>query len=121
MRQRRQFNVSNHKITSRSSCTSFTNTDDNRPFERSSSETDFTEPECPPPAARKITRRKPSPSTETQQPSQANTTNVELVHQVRYQNPADDTDGDLSKIPEDYGRSNNTKKLNLRLKERWAR
>ena len=121
MRRRRQFNVSNHKITSGSSCTSPSSTDNDRLFEPGSSETDLTAPECPPPAARKITRRKPSPSTEIQQPSQANTSNVELVHQARYQDPADDTDEDLSKVPEDYGRSNNTKKLNLRLKERWAR
>lgn len=121
MRRRRQFNVSNHKTTSGSSCTSSTGTDDNRPFEPGSSETEFTEPECLPLAAQKITRRKPSPSTEIHQTSQANTSNVELVHQARYQDPADDTDEDLSKVPEDYGRSNNTKKLNLRLKERWAR
>jgi hypothetical protein len=46
---------------------------------------------------------------------------VELVHRGRYEDPADDTDEDLSKVPEDYGRSNNTRKLNLRLKDRWAR
>jgi hypothetical protein len=46
---------------------------------------------------------------------------VELIHRGRYEDPADDTDEDLSKVPEDYGRSNNTWKLNLRLKDRWAR
>jgi hypothetical protein len=45
---------------------------------------------------------------------------VELVHRGRYEDPADDTDEDLSKVPEDYGRLNNTRKLNLWLKDRWA-
>ena len=120
MHRRRQFNVSNHKVTSGSSCTSSADTDDARPLD-SSSETDFTELECSFPAVQKGTQRKSGPSTEIHQPSQANTSNVELIHQARYQDPADDTDEDLSKVPEDYGRSKNTKKLNLRLKERWAR
>jgi hypothetical protein len=38
-----------------------------------------------------------------------------------YEDSADDTDEDLCKLQEDYGRSNNTRKLNLRLKDRWAR
>jgi hypothetical protein len=46
---------------------------------------------------------------------------VELVHWGCYEDPADDTDEDLSKVLEDYGRSDNTQKLNLRLKDRWAR
>lgn len=50
-----------------------------------------------------------------------NTLNVELAHQALYEDPVDDTDEDLSKVPEDYGRSKNTKKLNLQLKERWTR
>ena len=98
-----------------------TNTNDDRLFEPNSSEMDVTKPECPPPMAWKIDQRKPSPSIEIQQLSQANILNVELVHQACYQDPADDMDKDLSKVPEDNGRSNNTKKLNLRLKERWAR
>ena len=131
MRRRGQYNISNRNITSGSSCTPPTDTDDDRQFEPSS-ETEFTEPECPRPAARKITRRKPNPNTviqrsqentrERRTPEQdTNTANVELAHQTRYQDPADDTDEDLSKVPEDYGKSKNTKKLNIRLKERWAR
>lgn len=46
---------------------------------------------------------------------------MDLVHQSRYEDPADDTDEDLSKVPEDYGRSTHTKKLKFRLKDRWAR
>jgi hypothetical protein len=38
---------------------------------------------------------------------------VELIHQGRYKDPADNTDEDLSKVLEDYGRSDNTWKLNL--------
>ncbi|KAJ6138772.1 C2H2 finger domain protein [Penicillium samsonianum] len=34
--------------------------------------------------------------------------------------PDNDTDKDLAQVPEDYSRSNKTKKLKLRLKERWA-
>lgn len=42
---------------------------------------------------------------------------VELVHQTHYEDPADDTDDDLSKVLEDYSMSDNTKKLNFQLKE----
>lgn len=119
MHRRRRPNVSNHEITSESSCTSPIDTDNDRPFEPDSSETDLTEPECSPPAGRKIARKKPSPSTGTKS-LQADLSNVERVHQARYQVPDDDTDEDLAQVPEDYGRSNNTKKLKLRLKERWA-
>jgi hypothetical protein len=45
---------------------------------------------------------------------------VELVHWGYYEDPADDTDEDLSKVLEDYGRLNNTWKLNLQLKDQWA-
>lgn len=126
-----QYNISSCNTTSGSSCTSPTDTDSNRPFEPGS-ETELTEPECPHPAAQKIAQRKPKPNTVIQR-SQANTCkwrapeqdtntgNVELAHQARYQDPADDTDKDLSKVLEDYGKSKNTKKLNLRLKEHWAR
>ncbi|KAL2014883.1 hypothetical protein VTN00DRAFT_2408 [Thermoascus crustaceus] len=38
---------------------------------------------------------------------------VELVHRARYEDPADDTDKDLLKVPEDYGKSKNTKKQNV--------
>jgi hypothetical protein len=36
---------------------------------------------------------------------------MELVHQAHYKNPADDTDKDLSKVPEDYGKADDIKKL----------
>ena len=133
MRRRGQYNISNRNITNGPSCTSPTETDDDRPF-RPGSETDLTEPEFPPPAVRKTTRRKSGPNTVIQrsqvntreqrapEPSKdSSTSNVELARKTRYQDPADDTDEDLSKVPEDYGKSKNTKKLNLRLKERWAR
>ncbi|PLB47853.1 hypothetical protein P170DRAFT_437579 [Aspergillus steynii IBT 23096] len=119
MHRRRRPNVSNHRITSNSSCTSPIDTDSNRPFEPDSSETDLTEPECSPPAGRYITRKKSSPSTGTK-PSQLDTSNVERVHHALYQLPDNNTDKDLAQVPEDYGRSNNTKKLKLQLKERWA-
>lgn len=72
-------------------------TDNDRPSEPDSSKTDLTESECSP-AGREMER----------------------VHQARYQVPDDDTDEDLAQVPEDYGRSNKRKKLELRLKERWA-
>ncbi|KAJ5243948.1 hypothetical protein N7489_004044 [Penicillium chrysogenum] len=52
MRRRRSPNASNHGITSESSCTSPIDTDDDRPFEPDSSETDLTEPEYSPPLLR---------------------------------------------------------------------
>ncbi|KAH8431665.1 DUF3435 domain-containing protein [Aspergillus melleus] len=119
MHRRRRPNVSNHQITSDSSCTSPIDTDSDRPFEPDSSETDLTEPERSPAAGRNIAGKNSSPSTETK-PAQLDTSNVERVHQALYQLPDDDTDEDLAQVPEDYGRSNNTKKLRLRLKERWA-
>lgn len=118
-----QYNISSRNTTSGSSCTSPTDTNVDRPFEPGS-ETELTEPECPRPAAQKIARRKPNPNTVIQRlqadtrewraPEQdTNTANVELAHQGRYQDPADDMDKDLSKVLEDYGKSKNTKKLNL--------
>lgn len=44
-----------------------------------------------------------------------------MSHHAPHEDPADDTDEDISKVPGDYGWSGNTKKLYLRLKERWAR
>ncbi|KAI2825390.1 hypothetical protein CBS147321_1038 [Aspergillus niger] len=119
MHCRRRPNVNNHGVTSESSCTSPIDTDNDRPFEPDSSGTDLTEPECSSPAARKINRKKSSPSTGTQ-PSEADSPGVERIHRARYQVPDDDTDEDLAQVPEDYGRSNDTKKLKHRLKERWA-
>lgn len=43
---------------------------------------------------------------------------IDLVRQTRYEDPADNTDEDLSKVPEDYGRSKHTKNLRFRLKDR---
>ncbi|KAJ5749419.1 hypothetical protein N7533_006447 [Penicillium manginii] len=111
--------VRNHGITSESSCNSPIDTDNDRPFEPDSSETDLTEPECSSPADRTIARKKPSPNTGTRS-SLADLSNMERAHQARYQVPDDDTDEDLAQVPEDYGRSNKTKRLKLRLKERWA-
>ncbi|KAJ6096881.1 hypothetical protein N7486_007627 [Penicillium sp. IBT 16267x] len=119
MYRRRTPNTGNHGITSESSCTSPIDTDNDRPFEPNSSETDLTEPERSPPAGRTIARKKSSPKTGTKS-LPTDLSNVERVHQARYQVPDDDTDEDLAQVPEDYGRSNKTKKLKLRLKERWA-
>lgn len=119
MCRRRTPNTGNHGITSESSCTSPLDTDNDKPFEPDSSETDLTEPERSPSAGRTIARKKPSPKTGTKL-LPTDLSNVERVHQARYQVPDDDTDEDLAQVPEDYGRSNKTKKLKLRLKERWA-
>jgi hypothetical protein len=119
MHRRRGAPVRNHGITSESFCNSPIDTDNDRPFEPDSSETDLTEPECSPPADRTIARKKPSPNTGTRS-SLADLSNMERAHQARYQVPDDDTDEDLAQVPEDYGRSNKTKRLKLRLKERWA-
>ncbi|KAJ5959165.1 uncharacterized protein N7479_006315 [Penicillium vulpinum] len=93
---RRTPNTGNHEITSESSCTSPIDTDNNRPFEPDSSETDLTELERSPPAGRTIARKKLSLKTRTKSLLTV-LSNMEL--------------------PEDYGRSNKTKKLKLRLKE----
>jgi hypothetical protein len=96
------------------------------------SETDLTELDCPPsPLAQnthKNGRSKCYPKV-PQQPSvlQASknqgmsTVTTKQVHQTPFADPANDTDEDLSKVPEDYGKPENTKKLRLRLKDRWAR
>jgi hypothetical protein len=42
------------------------------------------------------------------------------VHQTPFADPANDIDEDLSKVPEDYGKPENTKKLRLWLKDHWA-
>jgi hypothetical protein len=39
------------------------------------------------------------------------------VHQTPFIDLANDTDEDLSKVPEDYGKPENTKKLRLWLKD----
>ncbi|KAJ5589617.1 hypothetical protein N7537_012295 [Penicillium hordei] len=88
-------NTGNHGITSESSCTSPIDTDNDRPFEPDSSETDLTEPERSPLAGRTIVRKKPSPKTGTKS-LLTDLSNVERVHQARYQVPDDDTDEDLA-------------------------
>ncbi|KAJ5203031.1 hypothetical protein N7449_005110 [Penicillium cf. viridicatum] len=96
---RRTPNTGNHGITSESSYTSPIDTDNDRPFEPDPSETDLTELERSPLAGRTITRKKLSLKTGTKSLP---------------------TDLSNRELPEDYGRSNKTKKLKLRLKERWA-
>ncbi|KAH1515597.1 hypothetical protein KXX29_009720 [Aspergillus fumigatus] len=133
MRRPRQNCASSRTATTESSTPSPGITDDDRSFEPSS-ETDLTEPEYLPPPSQKAPKRKRrrgpasaqlrADSGEFKASETENITDtsaVELVHRGRYEDPADDTDEDLSKVPEDYGRSNNTRKLNLRLKDRWAR
>jgi hypothetical protein len=110
-------------------------TDDDRSLE-SSLETDLTEPKYLPPPSQKAPRRKTQrgpalghlradikefkalKSSKTESITDASA--VELAHWGYYKDPADNTDEDLSKVPEDYGRSNNTQKLNLQLKDCWA-
>ncbi|KAF7184219.1 hypothetical protein CNMCM7691_004844 [Aspergillus felis] len=105
--------------------------DDDRSFEPNF-ETDLTEPERPSSPVPKAKRRKTGRDRASKRvraefeeckPSETeNITDVsaaELIHRGRY-DPADDTDEDLSKVPEDYGKSDKTGKNNLRLKNRWA-
>jgi hypothetical protein len=133
MRRRRETGASSRTATTESSTTSPGISDDDRSFEPNS-ETDLTEPEYLPSLTQKAKRRKirlgpasrhlQADSAEIRASETENVTDasaVELVHRGRYEDPADDTDEDLSKVPEDYGRSDNTRKLNLRLKDRWAR
>lgn len=133
MRRRRETSASSRPATTESSTASPGITDDDRSFEPNS-ETDLTEPEYLPSSSQKAKRRKiwrgpasrhlRADSVEFRASETENVTDasaVELIHRGRYEDPADDTDEDLSKVPEDYGRLNNTRKLNLRLKDRWAR
>lgn len=129
MHRQREASASSRTATTESSTTSPGISDDDRSFEPNS-ETDLTEPEYLPQKAkqRKIQQGLSSRhlqaglgeirASETDNATDASA--VELIHQGRYEDPADDTDEDLSKVPEDYGRSNNTRKLSLRLKDRWA-
>lgn len=131
MRYRRQSNT-RYRITNETSSVSPTDTDDDKPFDPSS-ETDLTEPECRS-RFRKTLRSGRSTNTDLQhvragsqkcavpEPSKdRNVSAMDLVHQARYEDPADNTDEDLSKVPEDYGRSKHTKNLRFRLENRWAR
>ncbi|KAB8255449.1 hypothetical protein BDV32DRAFT_112297 [Aspergillus pseudonomiae] len=133
MRCRREISATSRTAITELSTTSPGITDDDRSVEPSS-ETDLTEPEYLSPPSRKVQKRKirrgPASGREradfaefkvSQTENIIDVSAVEVVHQARYDDPADDTDEDLSKVPEDYGKSNNTRKLNLRLEERWAR
>ncbi|GMG51602.1 unnamed protein product [Aspergillus oryzae var. brunneus] len=133
MRRRRETSASSRTAITESSTTSPGITDDDRSVEPNS-ETDLTEPEYLPPPSQKVqkkkTRRGPTLGREradfaefkvSETENIIDVSAVEVVHQGRYEDPADDTDEDLSKVPEDYGKSNNTRKLDLRLEERWAR
>ena len=119
MRYRRRLSAGHHQITSEPPSASPIETDNDGIFEPDSSETDLTEPERASPARQKITSKKSSPSLKVKS-LHAAPSDVERVRPARYQVPDDDTDEDLAQIPEDYGRSNQTKKLKLRLKQRWA-
>ncbi|KAJ6036024.1 hypothetical protein N7540_000303 [Penicillium herquei] len=119
MRFPRRLSARKHQITSESSSTSPIDTDNDGLFEPDSSETDLTEPESASPACQKTTPKKSSLNPEAKS-LHAAPSSVERVRPARYQVPDDDTDEDLANVPEDYGRSNQTKKLKLRLKERWA-
>ncbi|KAE8404947.1 hypothetical protein BDV37DRAFT_100525 [Aspergillus pseudonomiae] len=133
MRCRRETCATSRTAITESSTTSPGITDDDRSIEPSS-ETDLTEPEYLPPPSQKVQKRKirrgPASGREradfaefkvSETENIIDVSAVEVVHQGSYEDPADDTDEDLSKVPEDYGKSNNTRKLNLRLEERWAR
>ena len=133
MRRRRETSASSRTAITESSTTSPGITDDDRSVEHNS-ETDLTEPEYLPPPSQKVqkkkTRRGPTLGREradfaefkvSETENIIDVSAVEVVHQGRYEDPADDTDEDLSKVPEDYGKSNNTRKLDLRLEEHWAR
>ncbi|PYH95099.1 C2H2 finger domain protein [Aspergillus ellipticus CBS 707.79] len=107
-------------------------TDDDKLY-HPDSDTDLTEPEYPSPGSQKSKRRKIQKNAELQPldiasqgcpaPNSTKGMNMSAVelHHARYEDPADDTDEDLSKVPGDYGRSEKTKKQRLRLKDRWAR
>jgi hypothetical protein len=131
MRRRRETTASSRTATTESSTPSPGITDDDRSFEPNF-ETDLTESERPSSPVRKAKRRKTGrdPASkclrtdfEEFKPSETeNITDVSaagLILRGRY-DPADDTDEDLSKVPEDYGKSDKTRKHNLRLKNRWA-
>ncbi|KAE8387097.1 C2H2 finger domain protein [Aspergillus alliaceus] len=131
MRRRRETTASSRTAATESSTPSPGITDDDRSFEPNF-ETDLTESERPSSPVRKAKRRKTGRApaskclrTDFQEFNPSETENITdvsaagLIHRGRY-DPADDTDEDLSKVPEDYGKSDKTRKHNLRLKNRWA-
>jgi hypothetical protein len=116
-----------HVALSETSRSSPSTDSDDKPFELDSG-TDLTELDCPPPPqnAGKNSRlprcQAGSRQPWTQKPGKGlKVSTMELVHGTRYKDPADDTDEDLSKVPEDYGKSKNNKKLKTRLQDCWAR
>jgi hypothetical protein len=131
MRRRRETTASSRTVTTESSTPSPGITDDDRSFEPNF-ETDLTESERPSSPDRKAKRRKTGRDpaskclrTDFEEFKPSDTENITdvsaagLILRGRY-DPADDTDEDLSKVPEDYGKSDKTRKHNLRLKNRWA-
>ncbi|THC87454.1 hypothetical protein EYZ11_013100 [Aspergillus tanneri] len=128
---RRKFRVASRMTASETSSTSADNNDISYDAR---TDTDITEPDCPSPGNRMAKRRKTSSKANLRRleagcresPAPESTKDisvsaVQLLHRARYEDPADDTDEDLSKVPEDYGKSKETKKLKIRLTERWAR
>ncbi|KAJ5481204.1 hypothetical protein N7475_000016 [Penicillium sp. IBT 31633x] len=102
MYHQRTHNTGNHVITSESSYTSPIDTDNNRLFKLDSSKTDLTEPERSPLAGRTIFRKKLSLKTRIK-------SLLACLSNIEHE--------DLAQVLEDYGRSNKTIKLKLRLKE----
>lgn len=91
----------------------YTDINDDQTF-NPNSDTNLTEAACPPgheTAKRRIVNTKRGTLNENK-----NVSSVELLYRTHYEDPADDTDEDLSKVPEDYGKNNQ-----LRLTGRWAR
>ncbi|PTU18379.1 hypothetical protein P175DRAFT_0560274 [Aspergillus ochraceoroseus IBT 24754] len=125
---RQKFRSASQISTSETSSTSAV-TDDDSPY-ASATDTELTDLERASSRYRKAKRGKTSINASVQ----AGPTNcpppsakdvcvltVEQLHRARYEDPADDTDEDLANVPEDYGKSSNTKIQKLRLKNRWAR
>ncbi|OXN26563.1 hypothetical protein CDV57_08400 [Aspergillus fumigatus] len=129
MRRRREASASSRTATTESSTTSPGISDDDRSFEPNS-ETDLMELKYLPQKAKRRKIRQGLSLRHLQaglgEIRALETDNamdvlaVELIYQGCYEDPADDTDKDLSKVPEDYSRSNNTQKLSLQLKDCWA-
>lgn len=98
---------------SSSETTSVSGDTDNNPTFEPDSDTDLTEPESRP-GPRPVKRRKADTRGEKANRDKPGSS-VELLHRTHYEDPTDDTDEDLSKVPEDYGKSKGTKKPKLRL------
>lgn len=137
MRRRSPTRGNRPPATSETTSRTGSDTDDD-PVYDPNSDTDLTEPDCPSPGPRKASakgnKHRETPTREgraqcpqaksveppTEGPNRKTSVSAtELQHRAHYEVPADDTDEELSKIPEDYGKAGGTKKLNLRLKEHW--